>query len=239
MTRETSTIVAGLANAAAAHGLHLRGGFRLAGDDGVPALPDGRAAASLVLLGQVGGSLWPFFAASPEAADSRDDPMDRWSRRTIDALATRFGAQALYPFGGPPYHPFQRWALRADTVAPSPLGMLIHPEFGLWHGYRGALAFAEAIDWPVAPRRDSPCLTCADKPCLSTCPVEAFAGSRFDVVACRAHLERPEGAACRDDGCLARNACPIGRDYAFPAAQIRFHQAAFRRAGRARRTGAD
>ncbi len=239
MTRETSTILAGLANAAASHGLRLRGGFRAADGDGIPALPDGRAASSLVLLGPIGGSLWPHFAASPEMADGRADPLDRWSRRIVDGLATRFDALALYPFGGPPHHPFQRWALRADTVAPSPLGMLIHPDYGLWHGYRGALAFAEAIDGPAAARRDSPCLTCAAKPCLSACPVGAFTGDRFDVVACRAHLERPEGATCRDDGCLARNACPVGREHAYPAAQIRFHQAAFRRAGRAAGRGAD
>jgi ferredoxin len=239
MTGEASTIAADLAKAAAAHGLHLRGGCAVWDEDGVPALPDGRVAATLVLLGQIGGSVWPVFAASPEMSDGCEDAMDRWSRRIIDGLADRFGALALYPFGGPPYRPFQRWAQRADTVAPSPLGMLIHPAYGLWHGYRGALAFADAIDWPVAPRRDSPCLTCDRKPCLSTCPVGAFTGDRFDVVACRAHLERPEGAACRDDGCLARNACPVGRDYAYPVEQIRFHQAAFRRAGRARAASAD
>ena len=239
MTGETSTIVADLAKAAATHGLHLRGGCTVSHEDGIPMLPDGRAAATLVLLGPIGGSLWPVFAASPEMSDGCGDAMDRWSRRVIDGLADRFGALALYPFGGPPYRPFQRGARRADTVAPSPLGMLIHPEYGLWHGYRGALAFADAIDWPVAVHRDSPCLTCERKPCLSTCPVGAFTGDRFDVVACRTHLERPEGAACRDDGCLARNACPVGRDYAFPAAQIRFHQAAFRRAGQVRGAAAD
>ena len=239
MTGETSTIAANLAKAAAAHGLHLRGGCTVTDEDGVPALPDGRAAVTLVLLGSIGGSLWPVFAASPEMNDGRADPMDRWSRRVIDDLADRFEALALYPFGGPPYRPFQRWARRADMVAPSPLGMLIHPEYGLWHGYRGALAFAEAIDWPVVARRDSPCPTCERKPCLTACPVGAFTGDRFDVVACRAHLERPGGAACRDDGCLARNACPVGRDYVYPAAQIRFHQAAFRRAGQARGPSTD
>lgn len=239
MSGETSTIVPDLAKAAAAHGLHLRGGCAVSDEDGVPMLPDGRAAATLVLLGPIGGSLWPSFAASPELNDGRNAPMDRWSRRVIDDLAERFGALALYPFGGPPFRPFQRWAQRADIVAPSPLGMLIHPEYGLWHGYRGALAFAEPIGWPVAAHRDSPCLTCDRKPCLTTCPVDAFTGDRFDVVACRAHLERPEGAACRDDGCLARNACPVGRDYAYSAAQIRFHQAAFRRAGRAQAPSAD
>ena len=28
------------------------------------------------------------------------------------------------------------------TCHASPLGLLIHPDYGLWHGYRGALLFA-------------------------------------------------------------------------------------------------
>src|SRR5690606_37251113 len=128
-----------LEKAADAVGLRLRGGFNVAADDGVPALRNGRSAQSLILLGSIGGSLWPSFSASPEARDGAPDPLDRWSRRTIDALADETGATAFYPFGGPPYLPFQRWAMKAEPVAPSPLGILIHPEYGLWHGYRGAL----------------------------------------------------------------------------------------------------
>ena len=63
-------------------------------------------------------------------------------------LAPGFGATALFPFGGPPWLPFQRWAMKADCVTASPLGILIHPDFGLWHAYRGALAFAEQLDLP-------------------------------------------------------------------------------------------
>ena len=40
--------------------------------------------------------------------------------------------------------------MRAEAVAPSPLGILIHPDYGLWHAYRGALAFAERLALPRA-----------------------------------------------------------------------------------------
>jgi len=232
---ETSTTVVRLATAAAESGLRLRGGFAVRKEDGVPPLPDGRPPASVVLLGPVGGSLWPHFVASPECADGRRDPLDRWSRRVIDGIAQVFDAHALYPFGGPPYLPFQRWALRSEPVAPSPLGMLIHPEFGLWHGYRGALAFDGPIDLPAIERQPSPCETCQTRPCLSACPVDAFTGTDYRVDACRDHLERTAGRDCLEDGCRARNACPIGRDHAYPADQIRFHMAAFRRSGGSRR----
>ena len=32
----------------------------------------------------------------------------------------------------------------------SPLGILIHPDWGLWHSYRGALAFRERLDLPAS-----------------------------------------------------------------------------------------
>ena len=101
---------------------------------------------TIVLAGMAGRDGWSAFAASPEAADGADDPLDRWSRRVIEALARDLGAQALFPFGGPPFWPFQQWARRAEPVHPSPIGLLIHPVYGLWHSYRGALAFREALD---------------------------------------------------------------------------------------------
>jgi hypothetical protein len=231
-----------LETAARARGLRLRGGFAVGAADGVPLLPDGRPAASLVLLGAVGGSLWPAFSRSPELADGAADPLDRWSARVIGELAGRFGALALFPFGGPPYLPFQRWAARAEPVAPSPLGLFIHPRYGLWHSYRGALAFAEPLDMPQPEQAPSPCASCAAKPCLSACPVNAFTQATdgragYDVQGCVAHLELAAGQACMASACLARRACPVAPELAYDAAQASFHMGAFftaRRAARAR-----
>ena len=208
-------------------GLVLRGAFWPRPDDGVPALSPGREVGTLVLLGWVGRSGYGAFAASPEAADGLPDPLDRWSKRQVDALAADLGAHPLYPFGGPPYHPFQRWAQRAEPVTPSPLGLLIHPRWGLWHSYRGALAFAELLDSPSHPPAPSPCESCENRPCLSACPVGAFSGRGYDVEACAAHLRAPEGAPCRELGCLARRACPVGCLEAYGPAQSTFHMAAF------------
>lgn len=214
----------------AVHGLRLRGGFQPATDDGVPALADGRMPATLLLIGNVGSSLWPAFSASPEAADGRPDPLDRWSRRVARAIAYDAGAEPLFPFGGPPYLPFQRWALRAEPVAPSPLGILIHPDYGLWHAYRAALAFAVRLDLPRPDPRPRPCDSCADRPCLAACPVGAFDGDRYDVPACISHLAAAPSSSCMSGGCLARSACPVGRAFAYEAEQARFHMRAFRAA---------
>jgi len=211
----------------AAHGLHLRGGFHPTAEDGVPAQVDGRAPATLLLIGNIGSSLWPAFSGSVEADDGAPDPLNRWTRRVIGGIARDVRAVPLFPFGGSPYLPFQRWAMRAEAVAPSPLGILIHPDFGLWHAYRGALAFAERLALPPRVGRPRPCDSCPDRPCLSACPVGAFSERGYDVPACIGHIGSPAGGPCMGGGCLARRACPVGPSHGYGAAQARFHMAAF------------
>jgi hypothetical protein len=214
------------------HGLIHRGGFHPEPDDRVPPLADGRPARTVVLAGNVGSSLWEAFSESDELREG-DHPLNRWSERVLGVLAARWGALALFPFGGPPYRPFVAWAKRAEPVAESPLGILIHPDYGLWHAYRGAFAFAEEIALPTRAEAPRPCDTCPDRPCLSACPVGAFTGTDYDVGACAAHLGSPAGRACMDGGCLARQACPVGRAYRYESGQARFHMDAFLRARRA------
>lgn len=208
-----------LTSALAGYGLLARGAFHPTQGDGVPGDP-----GTLVLAGHAGPDMWRAFAsAMPECAD----PLDAWSQGAIGDVASRCRATALFPFEGPPYLPFQLWAARAEAVSPSPLGMLIHPVFGLWHGYRGALAFAGRL--PLPPRADAPgpCQACTDKPCLSACPAAAFTGARYDVEACADHLRAPGGEDCMTRACLARRACPVGREYAHEPDQAAFHMRAF------------
>ena len=215
-----------LRDAIEAAGLPLRGAFRPEADDAVPELPDGRASGTLVLLGNAGSDMWTAFRRSPEFA-SGEHRLDRWSRRVIEGLAARFGASALFPFGGPPFLPFLRWARRAETLHPSPIGPLIHPRYGLWHAYRGALNFAERLELPEVEAEPSPCATCRDRPCLDACPVGAFTSSGYDVPACVGHVASPAGGSCLMQGCLARRACPVGREYRYVPAQAEFHMRAF------------
>jgi hypothetical protein len=213
-----------IAGAAKKLGLASRGGFRLADEERVGALAEAR---TLLLFGFVGAAQWPVFTASPEAQDGKRHPLDRWSRRVLTALGTQFAATPLFPFEGPPYWPFQAWARRAEPVFPSPLGVLIHPRYGLSHSYRGALAFARTIEAPALTPSASPCDSCEAKPCLKACPVEAFSAAGYDVEACAGWLREDEGAGCLGGGCLARRACPVGRDYTPTPEQARFHMAAF------------
>lgn len=211
-------------------GLIPRGGFFPEPADGVPALSGGRSAATVIMVGNAGPDMWRAFASA--GLDGRPDPLNRWSKSIIDDAAARLGGEAVYPFGGPPYLPFQRWAQRAEAVYPSPIGPLIHPTYGLWHAYRGAVVLAEVVDLPPWAGLVSPCETCADRPCLSTCPVGAFRPDGYDVPGCVGHIDSSAGRDCLDGGCLARRACPIGRQYHYAPEQMNFHMDAFRRANR-------
>jgi len=214
-----------IASALEPHGLIPRGGFAPRSGDGL------EGYETVVLVGNAGPAMFERFGRWLDDGGGRyDNPMDAWSRAVIDDVAAQLGAEPLYPFDGPPYRPFQQWAMRAEPVHPSPLGILIHPAYGLWHAYRGALAFPHGVDMPEPDSADSPCRTCADKPCLGGCPVAAFAAdpdTPYDVPACIGYLATAAGEDCLARGCLARRACPVGRTYTYSAAQSRFHMDAF------------
>jgi len=212
----------------AEHGLCVRGAFEVSAEDPMPAPGLGVTPAALVIVGHAGSALWAAFSASSEFCDGHPDPLDRWSRRIGEALALRFHAHALFPFDGPPYHPFQRWATRAEALRASPLGILIHPQFGLWHAYRFALALPLVpSDLRPTPIADSPCLTCSASPCVSACPVGAISLSGYRAQPCIEHLRNVPDSSCNATGCLSRQACPVGETYRYQPAHRQFHMRAF------------
>jgi hypothetical protein len=211
-----------LSDALSAQGLMVRGGFHPGANDQVP---DG--IQTLILVGNAGPEMWQAFA---DQMPNDPDPMDTWSKTVIDDIATKFDATPAYPFQGPPYHPFQKWAMKADTVFPTPIGPLIHPTYGMWHAYRGALLFKDALDLPSRSDSKSPCDNCEDKPCLTTCPVGAFTSDGYYVPGCRGHIGSDAGSDCLGHGCLARRACPVGQDYIYSPVQAEFHMRHFLKA---------
>ncbi len=205
------------------HGLLLRGGFSTQDAGDLPAGLDD--VSTILLIGNAGPDLWRQSSAS---LDGNGDALDRWTRSVMNPIAGDVGAAVVYPFGGPPYFPFQQWAMKAEPVFSSPLGILMHPRYGLWHAYRAALCFPQPVPMPAKEVGSNPCDSCTEKPCLSACPVGAFAdGQDYDVPACAGHLRSPDGKDCMSFGCRARRACPVGRDYLYDAGQAAFHMDAF------------
>ena len=210
------------------HGLIVRGGFHPTPEDQVPSLSSGASSATVVIVGNAGPAMWAKFANSPERALERD-PLNTWTLKVVSASTGSLRAEALYPFSGPPYYPFQRWAQRAESVWPSPIGILIHPESGLWHGYRAALLFEQRLALPAKVALDNPCDSCEERPCLNTCPVGAFTGEGYNVPSCVSHISTQDGSDCISLGCRARRACPVGVAFRYEPPQAQLHQQAFLR----------
>jgi hypothetical protein len=216
-------VTGAIAERARTLGLAVLGGLHPGPGDGAPA-----GTGTLLLLGPDGPRWESVFSASPEAGDNLPDPIDRWSRRTIGALARGLGGEAVFPFDGPPWPPVFAWALATGRAFASPVGMLVHAEAGLWVSVRGVLALPGRF--PLPPAAANPCITCAGRPCLTACPAGAFAGGRYDVPACTAHLAGAGRTTCLAAGCLVRQACPAGRAFTPLPVQAARHMEAFLRA---------
>lgn len=206
-----------------AHGMIVLGGFSPVPEDGVPPLASGEAPGAVTLVGNAGPEMWDIFQ---ERQQDEPHPLNAWTRRVLAEVAAALGAEAVYPFSGPPFLPFQRWAGRTGTIFASPMTPAIHPVYGTWFGLRGALlSFAPLASNP--PPAQHPCETCVEKPCLVACPVGAITPGHLAAARCLGHLESPIGADCVAMSCRSRRACPVGRDWAYPPAQSAFHMEAF------------
>ena len=225
----TYGLIRSIETAIARNGLIPRGGFNFADTEATPSGPSGAPAMAVLLVGQAGAAPWPYFSRWRERQPAAlKNPLDTWSREVIDDVAEETGALAVYP-SDKPYLPFQQWAMRAEGLKPSPLGILMHPEYGLWHAYRGALLFEHEL--PIQPPEtvNHLCHACIGKPCLKGCPVNAYSEAGFAYQDCLAHVRGTYGEVCRTGGCIDRNACPYGTDYRYPAGVQAFHMAAFAR----------
>lgn len=236
MSAAGETLAVQLAALLAPQGMVLRGWFEIEAGDVLKTDAGIKAGMPALLVGNHGPALWHSFQTSPESRDGLPDPMDRWTRRVVTE-ACRILEQAfaaLFPFGKTVW-PFQQFAHRAMGISASPLGILIHPQFGLWHGLRAAIVFPGLAKTREVPEKMiHPCAKCIEKPCLSACPVSAFSERGFDIAACRSYLDSTAPSQsdstlpdCMRQGCAARNACPIGREWRYDGAQLGFHMCAF------------
>lgn len=208
-------------------GLILRGGFNFADDELRPSGVNGTPARSVLLVGNGGADYWQHFLQwRADQPDDIQNPLDDWSRHVISEAATAIGARVAMP-NDKPFMPFQQWAKRAEGLKRSPLGMLMHPRFGLWHAWRGALLLDVEISIQAPDNPIHLCDLCVGKPCLNSCPASVFEGGGYDYQGCVSHVRSPAGEVCRQDGCIARNACPEARQWRYPAQVQAFHQRAF------------
>jgi epoxyqueuosine reductase len=175
----------------------------------------------LVLLGHGGRPLW---VALQKWGLKTADPVDHYTL----TITRQFIRDYL---GDPPVCwlypqtdylvPLQQLGTLAGWSYPSPLGQGIHPEFGVWFAYRAAFLTTVDLSLRVEPKRPSPCASCMEKPCITTCPVGAVQPALFDVDGCARYRLRDQSPCT--DRCLARLACPFFPEHRYTLAQIQYH----------------
>ena len=175
----------------------------------------------LVLIGHGGQRMW---AALQAWGMQTTGPVDHFST----VMARKFIADylhhppTLWLYPDTPYIvPLQQLGELAGWSYPSPLGSGISPIYGVWFAYRAA--FLTNADIPVMRHAPvpSPCDKCAEKPCMTTCPVQAVQLNAFAVDACAHHRLRPKSPCM--DRCLARMACPFFPEHRYTLPQIQYH----------------
>lgn len=181
----------------------------------------------LILLGAAGRGLWRAMGGVGEGDGENFSvhPVDQYSTAVTKKFIARYlGAPRvcfLYPGDFP--LPLQQLGAALGWSHPSPLGLHIHPEFGLWFAWRAAFLANTAL--PATPRKttSSPCANCADKPCIIACPAGAVhATKHFAIQTCASHRLSAASPSCRST-CHARLSCPAGAKYRYSADQFAYH----------------
>ncbi len=185
---------------------------------------DGLGLGTLVMLGPREPGFWAHATAGHEFRNGDANPLDAWSKRVIARAAQDLGGEPHFPFGTPP-KPFQVWAIRTGRAWTSPVVLLVHDTAGLMVSYRGAILVPELLDVPATGPR--PCETCAERPCLSSCPVTALTEGSYDLNRCHGFLDTDEGASCLQKGCAVRRSCPAGAGYCRANVQSAYHMERF------------
>lgn len=179
------------------------------------------AYTRLVLIGHGGRHMWD---AIQEWGWETADPIDHYSMKVTQQFIHDYLGDPsvfwLYP-QTPYVVPLQRLGSLAEWSHPSPLGLGISPVYGVWFAYRAA--FLTTLDLPVVVDSPaaSPCTTCAERPCIQTCPVGAVNEQAFNVEAC-AHFRLRDASPCAAR-CLSRLSCPFFAEHRYTPEQIRYH----------------
>jgi epoxyqueuosine reductase len=183
--------------------------------------PESARFQHLILLANGGPVFWQNMKRDPGVKVEEPDPVDNYTTRVVRNF---FGNDAIIVYPRNRMIPLRALGKLAGWHHDSPLGLGIHPIFGLWFAYR-AVIMSHAIFTPVADaidgRSESPCESCRDKPCITACPASAVIESGFEVQRCSDYRMEPD-SSCQSR-CISRLACPVGRAHRYVPDQMAYH----------------
>ena len=172
----------------------------------------------LILIGHGGRLLWDCVKASGSASAN---PIDEF---TVSTIAQCFAAElpdTRYAFLYPSDHPIglQQLGSLAGWHHASPFMVGIDERWGSWSAYRAVLLTDTHFAPSAKVDRNHPCRSCLDTPCIERCPARALDEGRLDLDRCL-DFRRQAASPCQFT-CLARLACPVGREHRYSDEQMR------------------
>ncbi|OGH02379.1 MAG: hypothetical protein A2600_06415 [Candidatus Lambdaproteobacteria bacterium RIFOXYD1_FULL_56_27] len=182
-----------------------------------PAFADLPAGGTLLLFGMGGAKFWQ---VAQESWPQEAQPIDFLSKLWTTEAAQARGLKDLVPLfpGQARPRPLVALALFARFGYSSPLGITIHPEFGLWTAIRALLWTSTPLPRLSPELGENPCLSCSDRPCLDCCPAQAPRWeSPFGLEDCITYRTQEQSPCAK--GCLSRLGCPVGLAHRYPKAQ--------------------
>ena len=97
-----------------------------------------------MLIGPKEPNFWDYFKKSRKYKDNKENPLDRWSKKTIKETAIKFDAISFFSFEQP-FQPSITWAQKCSTMRSFPIHLLVHKEKELFISFQGALGINEYI----------------------------------------------------------------------------------------------
>src|SRR5450631_1053230 len=178
-----------------------------------------KGTRAILVAGSGGSALWRHFrerlAADPRVLTDHPHPIDQLVREIVGHADAALGGVVhrwFFAAAETDVHlDFRVLGHLAGLGGRSRLGLLLHPEYGLWVGLRAACFVAEALP-ATGPDQSDPCAGCPGY-CVEACPGGAFPDGTWDVDRCAEFHH--EAATCRTS-CRSRMACPKGAQHRYP-----------------------
>lgn len=187
--------------------------------------PQAQAYRQLILIGHGGRTFWQALKATGVDLERQEGrhPVDDFAVLTVQRFLREEHAgidyEIVYP--GPYTISLQELGKLAGWHHSSPFMVGINATFGSWFAYRAVVLANTDLPISVPIASLSPCDSCHDKPCISTCPAHALEEGEFHLLKCLGYRQEEE-SVCQNT-CAARCRCPVGREHRYSDEQMHYH----------------
>ncbi len=183
--------------------------------------PEANGNTHIIIIGHGGTHLWNQIR---HELNSSPDPIDTYSRKSLSRFCQQLLGHGQYRilYPGEENPPLQQLGQIAGWHNPSPLGIGINSEWGLWYAYRAMAVTEHPLPTISSPLQASPCDSCNGDFCVLACPAEAVnRKSGLNLKRC-ADFRLRRRSPCADS-CPARMACPVQAKHRYSSEQLRYH----------------